>query len=71
LYKKQRIFERHRHRYEVNPKYIKDLEAKGLMFVALGAEKQGRKSIFLKHKPRMEVITLTYFFLINSNRFVS
>ena len=31
-YKKDRIIERHRHRYEVNPKYIKKLEAKGLIF---------------------------------------
>ncbi|XP_058801964.1 CTP synthase [Phymastichus coffea] len=27
------IYERHRHRYEVNPKYITDLEASGLKFV--------------------------------------
>ena len=26
------IFERHRHRYEVNPAYIKDLEKNGLVF---------------------------------------
>ena len=26
LYQKQRIYERHRHRYEVNPKYIKECE---------------------------------------------
>lgn len=58
LYKKERIYERHRHRYEVNPKYIKEAEEAGLLFVAVGAEKQGRKSIFLKHKPRMEVIEL-------------
>lgn len=32
LYKKERISERHRHRYEVNPKYIKELEKKGLVF---------------------------------------
>lgn len=27
------IEERHRHRYEINPKYINDLEAAGLKFV--------------------------------------
>lgn len=31
-YKKAEITERHRHRYEVNPAYIKELEAKGLIF---------------------------------------
>ncbi|CAL7938966.1 unnamed protein product [Xylocopa violacea] len=30
---KDQIEERHRHRYEINPKYIKDLEAAGLKFV--------------------------------------
>ena len=31
-YGKKEIFERHRHRYEVNPSFIGDLEAKGLVF---------------------------------------
>ncbi len=31
-YGKKEIFERHRHRYEVNPAYVGDLEAKGLIF---------------------------------------
>jgi len=30
---KATVEERHRHRYEVNPEYIKDLEAAGLIFV--------------------------------------
>src|SRR5512139_2820574 len=34
LYKKEQIVERHRHRYEVNPRYIKDLEKAGLVFSA-------------------------------------
>jgi len=29
---KTTVLERHRHRYEVNPKYIKDIESKGLVF---------------------------------------
>lgn len=33
LYGKDQIAERHRHRYEVNTAYLKDLEAKGLIFV--------------------------------------
>ena len=31
-YGQKEIIERHRHRYEVNPAYIKELEAKGLVF---------------------------------------
>lgn len=27
------VEERHRHRYEVNPQYINDMEASGLIFV--------------------------------------
>ena len=33
IYKKKRIHERHRHRYEVNPKYVDSLQEKGLQFV--------------------------------------
>ena len=32
VYGKKEILERHRHRYEVNPAFVKDLEAKGLVF---------------------------------------
>jgi len=32
LYGKNKVSERHRHRYEVNPKYIEVLEGKGLIF---------------------------------------
>ncbi len=32
LYKKNEVSERHRHRYEVNPKYVELLESKGLKF---------------------------------------
>ena len=32
LYDKEKIWERHRHRYEVNPKYIQELNSKGLRF---------------------------------------
>ena len=34
LYKKTNIFERHRHRYEVNPGYVSELEKKGLLISA-------------------------------------
>ena len=32
LYGKEKIFERHRHRYEINPEYIEILEKNGLVF---------------------------------------
>ena len=32
LYGKEEVFERHRHRYEVNPAYVKRLEEKGMVF---------------------------------------
>jgi CTP synthase len=32
IYGKDVVDERHRHRYEVNPKYIKPLQEKGLIF---------------------------------------
>lgn len=32
LYGKNKIYERHRHRYEVNPKYVDTLEKEGLIF---------------------------------------
>ncbi len=32
LYGEEKVFERHRHRYEVNPKYVKELEKCGIVF---------------------------------------
>jgi CTP synthase len=32
LYGKNKVYERHRHRYEVNPKYVELIEEKGLVF---------------------------------------
>jgi CTP synthase len=48
LYGTREISERHRHRYEVNPQYIKDLEAAGLRFS--GKSPDGR---------RMEILELS------------
>jgi CTP synthase len=39
-YKKVRITERHRHRWEVNPNYVKKLEAGGLIFSGHSADKK-------------------------------
>ena len=34
------IFERHRHRYEVNPKYIAELQKNGLVFSGFSPDKR-------------------------------
>ncbi len=39
LYKKTEISERHRHRYEVNPEYIDEMENKGLVFSGISVDK--------------------------------
>lgn len=40
LYGKNFIFERHRHRYEVNNEYVKKLEAKGLKIAGINPERK-------------------------------
>ncbi len=40
VYGMDRIEERHRHRYEVNPAYIKRLEDKGLIFSGVSPDKR-------------------------------
>jgi CTP synthase len=46
LYGTEEISERHRHRYEVNPRYIRDLEAAGLKFS--GKSLDGRRMEILE-----------------------
>jgi CTP synthase len=41
-----KIYERHRHRYEVNPDYVQRLESKGLQFV--GKDSKGERMIILE-----------------------
>lgn len=45
------IEERHRHRYEVNPKYVDQLEAKGLKFVGHDSEQTRMEIVELKDHP--------------------
>lgn len=45
------IDERHRHRYEINPKYVADLEAKGLKFVGHDSEKERMEIMELADHP--------------------
>ena len=40
LYGKTHISERHRHRYEVNPKYIKKLEKAGIVFSGISPDRR-------------------------------
>jgi CTP synthase len=49
LYGSEKVMERHRHRYEVNPDVVSDLEAAGLKFVGTNADGNGE---------RMEVVEL-------------
>lgn len=37
---KKKIYERHRHRYEVNPEYLKQLETKGLVFSGMSPDRR-------------------------------
>lgn len=45
------VEERHRHRYEVNPKYVEQLEAKGLKFVGHDSEKTRMEIVELQDHP--------------------
>jgi CTP synthase len=46
LYGKNRISERHRHRYEINPEYIDQIESKGLKYT--GRDLSGRRMEILE-----------------------
>merc|ERR1712071_154195 len=48
-YGKEKIMERHRHRYEINPAFVPDLESAGLHFVGRNTDLSGE---------RMEVVEL-------------
>ena len=51
LYGKLKIAERHRHRYEVNPRFHKILQAKGLVFSGLSPDRRLVELIELKNHP--------------------
>ena len=51
IYSSNKIQERHRHRYEVNIKYKKDFEKKGLIFSALSPDGSLPEIIELKNHP--------------------
>lgn len=47
----QTVEERHRHRYEVNPKFVPDLEKAGMNFVGMDTEKERMEIMELKGHP--------------------
>lgn len=47
---KEKIWERHRHRYEVNPEYVEQMEKSGLLFV--GRDEKGERMQVLELKGR-------------------
>ncbi|CAJ0907334.1 11992_t:CDS:10, partial [Entrophospora sp. SA101] len=51
LYDKQIILERHRHRYEVNPEYVAELESNGLYFVGRDELNRRMEIMELKDHP--------------------
>jgi len=48
---KSKIAERHRHRYEINPKFVKELEDAGLQFVGHDEKKERMQVLELKDHP--------------------
>lgn len=59
LYNKNLVYERHRHRYEVNPKYIRLLESKGLIFSGVSPSRRLMEFMELK-KHRYFVATQSH-----------
>ena len=51
IYKQATIFERHRHRYEVNNDYLDDLQKKGLIVSGVSEESQLVEMIEIKNHP--------------------
>jgi len=51
IYGQEQISERHRHRYEVNPKYLKLLEEKGIIFSGVSSDKKLVEFIELQNHP--------------------
>lgn len=47
----KQISERHRHRYEVNPKYVAQLEEAGLKFVGTDEEQERMEIVELENHP--------------------
>ena len=59
LEKKPTILERHRHRYEVNPKFIPNIETKGLIFSGYHIKKDGLKLMEFIELPKHKYFVAT------------
>ncbi len=51
LYGKDKVWERHRHRYEINPKYVKTLEKNGLIFSGKSPDEKLMEFLELPNHP--------------------
>ena len=51
IYRENKIVERHRHRYEVNPAYIEQIEREGVIFS--GTDRSGTRMEILEISPDM------------------
>ncbi len=51
IYNSMKIFERHRHRYEVNINYLKDFEKNGMIFSGLSPDNKLPEIVELKNHP--------------------
>ncbi len=58
LYGQKEIYERHRHRYEVNPEYIPDMEKHGIVFS--GTDEEGIRMEIMELKDRRNFIASQY-----------
>ena len=58
LYEKKEIYERHRHRYEVNPEYIPEMEKHGIVFS--GTDEEGIRMEIMELKGRRNFIASQY-----------
>lgn len=56
---KDTVLERHRHRYEVNPKYVPQLEEKGLIFSAYHIRKDNQKLMEFIELPKHKFFMAT------------
>ncbi|GMT10649.1 hypothetical protein PFISCL1PPCAC_1946, partial [Pristionchus fissidentatus] len=52
LYGHDKVEERHRHRYEVNPKIVPELSKNGLVFVGMGVDEENTENFSLHEKQR-------------------
>ncbi len=59
LIKDNKIFERHRHRYEMNPKFINTLEEKGAIFSGYHLRKDGTKLMEFIELPKHKFFVAT------------